>query len=900
MQINFIMDPHFHGKLFESKLKVFNEALQSPADLHVIGGDLLHMARLGDGEVNQFRMVSELNRSFQNASAPVILIEGNHDQFGSRGSALDFFHWPHLTKVANEPVCFRPTHEVELVCIPWIRNRRDWKDVVIDFLNNQGRSAAKHSIIVAHMNVLDSKQNRSGSIRVNPDDHFVFSVEELKNTAFAPTDLICGHLHTRQVFERIRGGYVGAMTQNNFGEEGNPDGYLVWMNGSYRFKEANGPKFHNTTEEEFKERFSEAIAIRDYYKFQAAHPEQYSGFANVVCTSLDKPEIQNTASAYEGHIELSKLIGDYCEASSQIIPEEPFLLEELEKISLSISRSQTGLDEIEWIALQDVGPKKTEIVHRDTYVELEPGLNAITGKNGTGKSLLLESVLAGLYGSYIKRGALKNYCFGKVAFGLKANDEYHTVEHKPNPKGGLVAYFDDVECKLKSALATEVVPRFGDSNVFESVVFMDQDAQTDLVQASEAERLSILSKLLNLDILEDHRKLYAKQHKEEKAKFDRLQVLKEREAEKQEAVHRHGKTLGPLLPPDTTEILRLENILEERQKHNYLYARYESWLEVKQWLEQNPGEAPEVISELRGRVERLHVLDSDITRMKAVLSQKDIGCGPNYLPCSLLRGASSSKLTELLEEQKRLFLLGKEHEILELQAIVERQRAKLQRTHEPEFDHMPERLDSVENTKLQLKALKADRDLYLNARRELDLAQEALRKVQTELRDLEGLETRVEGLAFLERLCSKKGLPLYVISSIVVGLQKQLDEILEMAEIDLRIKISLSKEADAEIADSFHILFSSRGFGFAPAKFASGGQLTMIRVLFKLALMLYLNKYFGNYKVLIMDEPEKGLDVDNLNVLMTLLCKLKDRLNQVIVITHNQQIEAIADNVVRL
>ena len=751
------------------------------------------------------------------------------------------------------------------------------------------------------MNVKDSFQNKN--FRVNPDDHFVFSIEELKQTAFAPTDLICGHLHTRQVFEGIKGGYVGALSQNNFGEEHNPAGYLRWNNGNYGYRAFREPmpEFHNTTEEVFlEEEQRNPWVSRDYYKFTTANPEKYSGFANVVCVDPESAEITGTASAFDGRIELSQLIEDYCKATNQEIPQLPFLLNELEKISLSIVRSQTGLDFVDYIHLRDVGPNKKEIIHKDTMIEFGSGLNAITGKNGTGKSLAIESILSSLYGSYVERGALKNYCHGSIDVGLMVGQGEHHIENRPNPKGGLVAYFDGVECKLKGALATEVVPRFGDSNVFESVVFMDQGSKKDLVEAGEAKRLEILSKLLNLEILEEHRKVYAKQAKDEKAKFDRFRLLSERQEEKLAAVRRLTEALTPLSPPDTVEIMRLENLQENRRQHAALFDRYESWLEIKGWLERNPGAPCEQISILRNRKERCYVLQADIARMEASLSQKGIGCGPNFLPCSLLRGAKPEDLAVLKEELAQKKLDEEDHAVLARQEDIERKLAQLHTKKEAIFDQMPEKVDSVESVDLQLKALKADRDLYLSVRRELDWAQEGLRKVQEELSGLGSLEEAVRGYEFLESLCSKKGLPLYVISSIVVGLQKQLDEITTMAELDLKIKISLSKEEGSEVSDAFDILYSRKGRSYAKVKFSSGGERTMIRVLFKLALMLYLNKYFGNYKVLIMDEPEKGLDVDNLNVLMTLLSKLKGRLNQVIVITHNQQIESIADNVIRL
>lgn len=893
MRIAFVMDPHFSGNLFWSKLDALDEVMKSNVDLVCIGGDLAHNARLGDGVMNTMQMVGRLSQVL-NVSKPVILLEGNHDIFGSRGSSLDYFHLPNLSKVANQPQYFGFS-DTEIVCVPWIQGRHSWKEEVLGYLNSL-KSTKYHRILVGHMNIKDAHQNKN--FRVNPDDHFVFSVDDLKHTSFAPTDLICGHLHMQQKFEGIKGCYVGAMTQNNFGEEGNPQGFLIWDDGGYDFRELKAPKFFNTTEKDFEELDLKYDRV-NYYKFETETPDKYAGLPNVKPVPYETEPLK-TASAFNGQIDLNVLVKEYCDLTLGCQPDSDYMLEELNKISLSIARSQTGLDQVSTIQLDKFGPSKNELVQDYFCANFTTGLNAIVGRNGRGKSMLIESLLAGLYGSYVVRGALKNYCHGELWMELTAQGQDYVISHKPDPKGGLVADFNGEKCRTRTELSTRIVPIFGEPKVFSSVVFMDQSGENDLVKAGEAKRLEILSKLLNLEILESYREEYADKVKNTKNRLRLLEVAQEREGEKIATVERLTEALRGLEVPSTAAINQLKSELEERRKNEALYQRYAEWKEIDSWLQRHTNQW-ELQSLILERKERIQVLDADIGSLRRALNQQGIGCAPDFLPCSLLRGANAAKLKALEELRSEIPDISEtEMNVLAEQREYENQTRRHNTKREAAFDSMPEKPESTEVLSARLQLLTKEATHYKTIRSELDLAQEALRKVQEELRDLDSLKTALEAYTFLEKLCSKKGLPLYVISSIVNGLQQQLDEIVKMAEIDLRLKISLSKENDAEVADSFKILYSSRGRSFAEAKMASGGEGAMVRALFKLALMLYLNKYFGNYKVLVMDEPEAGLDSENMNTLLVLLRKLKGQLNQVIVVTHNEQIESIADKVIRV
>ncbi len=179
----------------------------------------------------------------------------------------------------------------------------------------------------------------------------------------------------------------------------------------------------------------------------------------------------------------------------------------------------------------------------------------------------------------------------------------------------------------------------------------------------------------------------------------------------------------------------------------------------------------------------------------------------------------------------------------------------------------------------------------------MEQAKDSLVKCVQQLSTLEACEERLFELEFLTSLCHKKSLPLYIISSVVPELQRTLDEVNDLFESPFRVLLSTQRK---EPMDSFQILVAKPGRDPYDAKKASGGERAFVRIVFKLAMMLYLNRFFGNYKVLIMDEPEKGLDQENIELIVNGLRKLKYQFKQIIIVTHNDYIAAVADNTIQL
>ena len=81
----------------------------------------------------------------------------------------------------------------------------------------------------------------------------------------------------------------------------------------------------------------------------------------------------------------------------------------------------------------------------------------------------------------------------------------------------------------------------------------------------------------------------------------------------------------------------------------------------------------------------------------------------------------------------------------------------------------------------------------------------------------------------------------------------------------------------------------------------SGGEKTAIALAYRLALNKVVNDISGDIKtkdIIILDEPTDGFSSEQVTKLNEVLEKLK--MNQIIIVSHEQQIEGFVDNVMRI
>ncbi len=102
---------------------------------------------------------------------------------------------------------------------------------------------------------------------------------------------------------------------------------------------------------------------------------------------------------------------------------------------------------------------------------------------------------------------------------------------------------------------------------------------------------------------------------------------------------------------------------------------------------------------------------------------------------------------------------------------------------------------------------------------------------------------------------------------------------------------------DVEISEDLTVTFGSNGGDHVQVEEFSGGQ----QIAFALSLRFAMARYFSqNFELLMLDEPTIHLDQVRKQALTDLLMRLKSRIPQMFVVTHDAELEVIGDRVIRV
>ena len=237
MRVAHVADLHISGKNYDRCKKALDQVVEyvcdhkNDIDTVVFSGDVFELGNVAD----RFKSVGDLQKLFLDAvrrmCAEIFILEGNHDQSAGL-SALEFLRgrieyrcYPYSTDVFKIHVVstiktrdFSPYIEksmCQFIFIPWIPIKgRNTITLVREKL--KGLKIAKEcpTLLFGHLNIVGNKIGR-----VTEDSPHSFTMEELES--IGADYMSFGHIHKRG------NGYCGALFQQNFGEEGNPQGFEV-------------------------------------------------------------------------------------------------------------------------------------------------------------------------------------------------------------------------------------------------------------------------------------------------------------------------------------------------------------------------------------------------------------------------------------------------------------------------------------------------------------------------------------------------------------------------------------------------------------------------------------------------------------------------------------------------
>jgi DNA repair exonuclease SbcCD nuclease subunit len=229
MKIAFLADVHARGKdlaLFERQLRsALNAAEDNGAELVCIAGDVFDRSNIADRYASTGAIVQAVTGPLYASNLSHVIVRGDHDVAGVGSvDALAVLDQIENVTVVDEPLGFSPLPGLHLTCLPW-----QWG---ADVDANEAlrtmmplASPKTTTVLLAHCLVRGSSfpahyGNGNTAKRWCLDEGF------LQSSAFDFVAL--GDWHQRNLFLGRRGGYIGALRQLNYGEAGNPQGFIVW------------------------------------------------------------------------------------------------------------------------------------------------------------------------------------------------------------------------------------------------------------------------------------------------------------------------------------------------------------------------------------------------------------------------------------------------------------------------------------------------------------------------------------------------------------------------------------------------------------------------------------------------------------------------------------------------
>lgn len=536
MKIGLLADLHLRGKDLQEASAALDSAL---AEMRARGvewvlcaGDVFDNPNILDRHGRTGTVLDAFLRPCERFGIPWLVVEGNHDASGPRDhGALTALRGREIFQVITRPQVVRrvsgpPCTEVNVACLPWASkahwlaqpgNRElppeeqasRWQaagQAVLQGLRRQLSEAEGFRILLGHVEVAGSVNSYKFIL---PGSTWCFSQTDLEGVG---ADLVAlGHYHLRQ------GSYLGALRQLSHGEEGNPSGWLFLdtATGQREFVDVDAPRYFTVRADSYRPAdFREWDRVR----ILGAEPPGVELPANA---RFEREVEEKSAAIRDGAADLDpgaplhQLVAAWLRAQGQDAPDVAPLLPLIAQLEQDAGGAVAGaaagsLSRIRSVRIAGLGP------HVDTRVDFRGGdWWAIMGPNGSGKTYLLEAILAGLYGCWAHpyRGSLYDSIPGtegvlEVEFDAEGSTwrAYRRLRRTGKSQSA-EALLSRLDGDRWAAVAGPKVKDFdlaverlvGPLGLVLGSIFLSQKAEGDLVSADAAGRKEFMRRFLQLD-----------------------------------------------------------------------------------------------------------------------------------------------------------------------------------------------------------------------------------------------------------------------------------------------------------------------------------------------------------------------------------------------------------------
>lgn len=765
MKTAIVGDLHFRGKKLSDIAGAWQKALGICEEKQVRyllqAGDVYDHFNISSREasfgtvfhafINPLRvwLKKDLNRQ-------AFFIPGNHDVSGGNQKdalvALDDI--PQIT-VAHIPDVYS-YDGLHIAALPWLTKAHltaknpglkaeeleklyaEKVNQVLGYLKTEIEGYSGYKVLLGHCELQ--------GVKVNGSFYMVGGNFCIENTVLENTNVdkfALGHIHKRQ------GWYIGALTQQNFGESGNDTGFeiLDTETGESEFIEVDSPRYYVVPSEQYSPRLFKET---DYVRIRGTElPKSGDDLFHELPANVEfekTAESQTMTRRVEGldpSADAVELLKVWHKEAACNVPVETLVEGLKQHVAAETHQSAIGsLKGIQKVSIENIAS------HKDTSIDFPKGMTAITGHNGSGKTFLLEAPFAALYGSFPSRpGSIADYMpetgTGKIEMVFSSNGETYTARREISKtaktrqqQGYLICQGKTVAGGPAKLEQYENACRelIGDPNLVLASIFCSQNQAGDLVDAKPADRKELFHKLLGLErfggISEDARERKAVLSGKIEAveqEIGRIAEELQRKGEVQKGLDDTGSQLK-----EQTDLLekhreKYQDVLVEKQRAEELAEKRRSILREKQQLE----------DELKKLTEGLEKLKTDKQEAENIVSKE----------------AEINKSLDRLKELRRKYEEIQETKVNQANRTVEIERLKNAIAREQSnLENRRKELDEkIEMLRKQAQVLESGEFGHEQCKtcRLLSGAREAVKKIEQYEEEIDGIEIKLLEESFL-------------------------------------------------------------------------------------------------------------------------------------------------------
>lgn len=516
MKLALIGDLHARGKDLDRIDGALSSAVriarERGCERIIQAGDVFDRYNVSDRSASVGSIYRAVIDAFDGFSIQTDIVPGNHDMAGAgQKDALEPLPDVEIHRQAELDIM--DGGRTAVLYIPW------GCEPIIDDTAMELWYSATRRLIVSHCEIAGSLTNTD---RMMTGHGFTLDKEWIKSLN---ADVVAlGHIHLRQDLGlgKVWGGYLGSLVQTGFGEGLNyepgkdrghqPQGFAIWDTDSNTIEwvELDTPKYWTIPAEwypDLRSQIPEGDLIRIIGDVPPSELPEGVEFQKRVTVEAKRSRVEGaTADRTPG--ELLDLWMD----EQKVTANRAGVHDGLKTIEgdVTIPGSAIGsLERIDWIKLENIATHKfTDI----DFYNLN-GLIGVSGSNGSGKTYIMESLYAALFGEFPSRpGTLADrFTRGltgdaRVEVGFDSHGcpcEVSRFIHKTTKTGSVTAnlLIDGLpKAGPKVADVTNACTNLvGDPELLLASIYSVQGQAGNLIDASPAQRKELMAKLLGTD-----------------------------------------------------------------------------------------------------------------------------------------------------------------------------------------------------------------------------------------------------------------------------------------------------------------------------------------------------------------------------------------------------------------